>query len=156
MISVAAFAHHPRFPSLMVSDDGRIFRHGSMVRPRHNPTTGRPYINHRGERIYLHHAVLETFVGPRPEGYHALHANDDPDDNRLSNLRWGTLAENMADRRVNNPDWSHGGPKMTPDQVVQARREHPAVSINALARRYGVAHSTMRKAIRGETWKDLP
>ena len=34
------------------------------------------------------HLVLMAFVGPRPIGMEACHWNDDPSDNRLSNLRW--------------------------------------------------------------------
>lgn len=42
--------------------------------------------------------VLEAFVGPAPfVGACALHKNDDPWDNRLINLRWGTRKENVAD-----------------------------------------------------------
>lgn len=41
--------------------------------------------------------VLEAFVGPRPTGHDSCHENDVPDDNRLSNLSWGTRAENIAD-----------------------------------------------------------
>jgi hypothetical protein len=41
--------------------------------------------------------VLETFVGPRPEGHVAMHLNDDPSDNRLENLKWGTRSENVRD-----------------------------------------------------------
>lgn len=44
----------------------------------------------------VHILVLEAFVGPRPEGQVARHLNDDPDDNRLANLAWGTQEENMG------------------------------------------------------------
>jgi hypothetical protein len=49
-------------------------------------------------RRYTHGLVLETFVGPRPVGQECLHDDGDPLNNHLSNLRWGTHAENMADR----------------------------------------------------------
>ncbi len=57
------------------------------------PTTG------KAQRKFVHVVVLETFVGPCPRGMETLHDNGVPDDNRLSNLRWGTRAENMADAR---------------------------------------------------------
>ena len=41
--------------------------------------------------------VLEAFVGPRPKGYDACHADDNPLDDRLVNLRWDTHSENMMD-----------------------------------------------------------
>lgn len=45
----------------------------------------------------VHHLVLITFVGPRPEGMESLHKNGKPEDNRVTNLRWGTRSENLLD-----------------------------------------------------------
>lgn len=45
----------------------------------------------------VHHLVLEAFVGPRPEGMECLHWDDNPSNNRLENLRWGTHSENTMD-----------------------------------------------------------
>jgi hypothetical protein len=42
--------------------------------------------------------VLETFVGPCPPGLECCHANDNPADNRLINLRWDTRSANQVDR----------------------------------------------------------
>lgn len=46
---------------------------------------------------YVHHLVMEAFVGPRPEGFDIRHLNGNPSDNRLSNLRYGTRRENVLD-----------------------------------------------------------
>lgn len=46
---------------------------------------------------FIHTVVLETFVGPCPEGLEACHGNGDPADNRVDNLRWDTHQENMRD-----------------------------------------------------------
>lgn len=53
----------------------------------------------------LHVLILEAFVGPRPAGMKALHYDDDPQNNALSNLRWGTQSENTFDkvRNGNHP-----------------------------------------------------
>ena len=45
----------------------------------------------------IHSLVLESFVGPRPEGAVVCHWNDIPSDNRLENLRWGTPTDNLND-----------------------------------------------------------
>lgn len=48
----------------------------------------------------VHSLVLEAFVGPCPPGMESLHRNGVRTDCRLSNLRWGTSAENKADTRA--------------------------------------------------------
>ncbi len=44
--------------------------------------------------IFVHHAVLLAWVGPRPEGYECDHLNGNGADNRLENLEWVTPEEN--------------------------------------------------------------
>ena len=46
----------------------------------------------------VHNLVLLAFVGPRPDGCVGCHWDDDPTNNHLSNLRWGTHTENHLDR----------------------------------------------------------
>jgi hypothetical protein len=46
----------------------------------------------------VHSVVLAAFVGPRPDGLEIRHLNGIPDDNSLTNLVYGTAAENAADR----------------------------------------------------------
>lgn len=42
--------------------------------------------------------VLTVFDGPCPEGMESLHRNNNPADNRISNLHWGTRSDNGNDR----------------------------------------------------------
>lgn len=45
----------------------------------------------------VHALVAEAFIGPRPRGQEVLHWDGDPANCRLSNLRYGTHAENGKD-----------------------------------------------------------
>lgn len=56
----------------------------------------------RGNPCFVHALVLTAFVGPAPEGTECCHWDDDPANNHLTNLRWGTRADNMADYERNH------------------------------------------------------
>lgn len=56
----------------------------------------------------IHTMVLEAFVGPCPDGLMARHADDDPTNNTLSNLSWGTRSENSYDA-IRNEKHFHAG-----------------------------------------------
>jgi len=47
---------------------------------------------------YYHRIVLETFVGPCPEGLQCCHNDDCKQNNRLENLRWDTYYSNLQDK----------------------------------------------------------
>lgn len=104
-----------------VSDEGRVRSLDRVVMSsnRHNPNLSprrypgkllTPIVTGNGDylgvtlsrrgytRKLIHHLVLEAFVGPRPDGSFGLHHDDDPSNNRLSNLRWGTKGENQDDK----------------------------------------------------------
>ncbi|QZE10860.1 hypothetical protein SEA_CHISANAKITSUNE_96 [Gordonia phage ChisanaKitsune] len=51
----------------------------------------------KGRTYKVHNLVLELFVGPRPSGLVARHLDDVKDNNHVSNLKWGTQKENVAD-----------------------------------------------------------
>ncbi len=49
---------------------------------------------------FSHTLVLETFVGPRPQGHVACHGENGVDCNYLTNLSWGTQAKNCGPDKV--------------------------------------------------------
>lgn len=46
----------------------------------------------------LHAILLETFVGPCPEGMECRHLDGNPSNNSIGNLEWGTPLENKRDK----------------------------------------------------------
>ena len=53
--------------------------------------------------VYVHELVLLAFVGPRPamdERCEIRHLDGDKTNNHLSNLKYGTVKENAADRKL--------------------------------------------------------
>ena len=48
-------------------------------------------------RRYIHRLVLESFVGPCPDGMETRHLDGNRENNHFQNLCWGTHSENMKD-----------------------------------------------------------
>ena len=96
-------------------------------------------------RTHLAHVwVLEAFVGPRPKGAVARHLNDDPVDNRLENLSWGSRTENMEDayrndRRKLRTHCPLGHPIEGANLQVKGRRCKACNQARANAHWHGVA-----------------
>jgi hypothetical protein len=75
---------------ILISHTGTTRRHRYPVVDLRTP-------DHKRHTLKVHRLVLEAFIGPRPDGYVCCHANDDPADNRLDNLRWDTCSANTWD-----------------------------------------------------------
>jgi len=97
--------------SYEVSDQGRVRslsridtrgrRRGERILKPRSAKSGHRFVALYADNVRtgwaVHVLVLEVFVGPRPTGLDACHWNDDPTDNRVANLRWGTRSENIRD-----------------------------------------------------------
>jgi hypothetical protein len=99
----------------------------------------------------VHHLVLEAFTGPCPPGQETRHLNDRGDDNRLSNLAWGTRLDNRNDAIRNSAPPRRKGSKAAPNDAVKAtiRRAHAeGVSQVRLAKQHGVNVHVVRDIVR--------
>jgi len=158
---------HPELTDYEVSNHGRVRR----LTARTNTTAGRilrPHLNKDGYRVTriagkerrIHILVLETFIGKRPEGHWACHADDRKENNRLSNLRWAMYAENYKDW-VKNGGGRHGAKaycaKLSEADVIAIRAQYArgGISYRQLAKEYGVDHSTIGYAVKAATWKHI-
>lgn len=58
--------------------------------------------------VKVHTLVLTAFVGPRSEDQQCRHLDGNPSNNRLGNLKWGTILENAQDREAHgtNRGWT--------------------------------------------------
>lgn len=104
----------PGYEDYEVSDQGQVRSLERFVRSRWGtpkPQKGRVlrqspqgryrvvtlYRDQKPKMFLVHRLVLLTFAGPCPDGQEGLHFDDDPTNNRLTNLRWGTPGENSHD-----------------------------------------------------------
>lgn len=74
---------------------------------------------------FVHHVVLETFVGPRPEGMEARHLNGNHSDNRLRNLAWGTRAQNGQDKIEHSPNCKKCGRPLEGRNLMMVKNGRP-------------------------------
>lgn len=108
----------------------------------------------RSEKILLHRLVALAWIGPPPfEGAKVLHADDNPDNNHVSNLRWGTHTDNMRDRQINGREFFHS----VSDEALLRRiylRTKTERSCD-IARDLGVSRITVMNIKNKISWKQL-
>jgi hypothetical protein len=106
----------------------------------------------------VHRLVLETFVGPCPAGLECLHADGDPTNNRIGNLRWGTRVDNRADMRTHAQLYRRrqGATWLSEDTIRAIKRDladEARPTQKVLAKKYGVHYNTIGNINRGFTHK---
>lgn len=113
----------------------------------------------REHRKLSHTIILLAFVGPRPKGYDCLHANGNPGDNRLVNLRWGTRAENMDDARRHGTiaRRERNGHAKLNDLKVKAMKSlrEKGWTQRELAILFEVSQPTVQSVVSNKRWKEL-
>lgn len=118
----------------------------------------------RRRSLLVNRLVLLAFRGPCLEGMESCHKNGKPQDNRLSNLRWGTRISNLDDRVrhgvVRVPHYRgerNNNVKLTARRVKAMRKRRLAGDIyRVIAESEGVNKSTAMEAIKGKTWSHVP
>lgn len=109
----------------------------------------------------IHRLVLEAFVGSCPDGMEGCHFDGDPTNNRISNLRWDTHIANVSDcirhgRKVAPPlhiGDCHPRAKLTMQAAYIIRSSPRKRGVqSALARRFGVSLTTIKRVWDRETW----
>lgn len=132
----------------------------------HLDCNGRQYVTlydgkeaRKGQKFQVHKLVLLAFVGPPPDGMDQVRHFPDPDptNNNLSNLQWGTQAENEADKVVHgtsNHGSRNGAAKLTEDDVRTIRRLYKTGRYmqKDLAKMYGLKQPSMSDIIRRVNW----
>ncbi|KKN55765.1 hypothetical protein LCGC14_0579140 [marine sediment metagenome] len=163
----------PGFPNYFITKDGRIWsipRKNSLGRKRRGFWLKHAINNHGYCNVVLtvdscrhtcsvHRLVLETYVGPCPEGMECRHLDGIRTANRLDNLCWGTRSENAFDTirhgtRVDTQGEKCGMSKLTnyKIKVIRYLRNVAKFSLKDIAWQFDVDPSTICKIIKGKTW----
>lgn len=117
------------------------------------------------------HLAMELDGRPRPDGMFQLHQCDNPPCWNPGHLRWGTPAENAAEREergrgVRNRGEKHGNAKLTEAVAQQILDRYNATkhlpqrhpdrpSLRALATEFGVTEGSVHPLVNRRTWTHL-
>lgn len=118
--------------------------------------------NGKSKRHYSHRLVAGSFLPKRPGTYEVNHLDGDKTNNHFSNLQWCTPSENTKHAYDTGLKIAPIGTasklsKLTKEQVVIIKRSYKPykVSMESLAKQYGVTKQTICGVIHGKTYKDI-
>ena len=101
----------------------------------------------------VHALVAAAFLGPRPKGMVVRHGRGGRLDNSIANLSYGTQQENIYDKRRDGT-WQSGDTAarriLISSEVIEIYQS--SETSPALAARYGVSETTIRKIWAGKNW----
>lgn len=158
-----------------VSNSGRVRSIDRSVRTSHGVVRRlpgvdlRPFLNDSGYPIVnlcsgsrsktrverVHRLVALAFIGPQPPGCEVAHGDGSRTNNHVSNLRWATRAENVADA-VAHGTLGNGGAKLTAEQVVLARKlVADGMPKRSVGRLLGVSYTAIRYIAIGKSWRNV-
>lgn len=152
-----------RDPFIWLSEDGEVVSLYKKKARKLKPTLSGQYHavgvgeNHR--TTHIHRLMAETWFGPPPHPNAVVrHLDGNRFNNRLSNLVWGTAAENSEDqRRHGTRMYGEKNPcaRLTREAVQQMRELRASGrTFKSIARQFGVATMTAHRAITGGSWND--
>lgn len=154
-----------------VSDQGRVrwVRNGGTRLLRNVGTahakrreTVQLHRNNKGKTRFVHHLVLEAFVGARPSNCECNHINGKPSDNRATNLEWITPRANFdhATRLGLMRQWEPGeanpNAKLNESQVRIIRRLHHRLDVAEIAAIFGVSRPLVSHIQSRSRWRHIP
>lgn len=170
----------PGFPGYFVSRDGEVYSRyirGShklgdewrKLKPKLRPSYYNVtlYRNGKNKKIYVHRLVAEAYI-PNPDNLPVvMHLDNNPKNNRVENLKWGTQRENVEQAvrehrsyiNVSNCDQQYARKlKVSQEKKIRSDWElyvqdkvNPKKYIRKFlldqAKRYGVSQRTIRKVL---------
>jgi hypothetical protein len=141
---------------------GQGARAGRLLTWHTATSTGYPNVRMRvgGKTIgvNVHVLVARSFLGARPDGMQVRHLDGDKMNCHVSNLVYGTHAENQRDK-VRHGTSTRGtkNPRAKIDEVKAAniRSDYGfGFSAKELASAYGLSESTVYRIVRGIYWQE--
>ena len=113
-------------------------------------------VNNKRYNVMAHKLVIEAFTGPCPIGQVTRHRDGSRNNNNITNLHYGTPAENSADM-VQQGTQTKGSAshlaKLTEQDVLAIRTS--SLSQIELAEFYGVSQGNISQILSRTTWRHI-
>lgn len=112
------------YENYTIYEDGRVYNNKfNRFMKIQKYSSGRSYVTLRGKKgtkpkaFKTYRLMAQAFI-PNPNNYPVVrHLNDDPTDDRLENLAWGTISMNNKDMYRNG--YRNHNRKLTDEQVIE-------------------------------------
>jgi hypothetical protein len=147
-----------------VSDMGRVMTpRGLVMKPIFNNSyrgTGYHKVKIEGKGRYIHRLVADAFI-PNPDNKaHVNHKNGNKFDNSLVNLEWATVSENNQHAFDTGLKSAAKGERSGANKISEGdariiKSQYKKIRTGVLAKRFGVAPSTICYIGEGRTWRHL-
>lgn len=107
--------------------------------------------------IGVHVLVADAFIGIKPDGQIVRHLDDNKSNNHPSNLAYGSLLDNVADRKRNGGyvgGAKHISAKLSNSEASAIRQlRKNKVKVKELAEMYNVSSATIESIIYNKSYK---
>jgi hypothetical protein len=112
-------------------------------------------------KFKIHRLVLEAFKGPCPEGMMGLHKDDNPENNHIDNLYWGTRSQNRLDAYRNgksiplirkNEDGPNAKLSWKKVKLIRTLWENSNIKQKTIAEKFDISPSLVSKVVRKRMW----
>lgn len=113
----------------------------------------------KARSVNVHQLVATAFLGPAKPGMQVCHSDGDRRNNRALNLRYGTPAENNADKARHGTTVrgaANNKAKLSAEDVIVVRHLAAAgMAHRSIAQRFGVSRPAISYVVRRETWAHI-
>lgn len=150
------------FPGYFISPEGKLFCIREVNQHQDQDGYARLKMSSNGKSSHaaIHILMAKHFLPPPSPGEFVVrHLDDDPTNNSLDNLAWGTVQDNANDR-VRNGGQVRGElvstAILTEAQVISIRREYEeGTARRVLRKKYRVKKSTLEAVLSRRNWKHV-
>jgi hypothetical protein len=109
---------------------------------------------------FVHRLVLRAFKGSPPVGKESgLHLDDNPANNDLSNLKWGSCKENAELRsqhgRNTRGEGQHVSVLTNEKVLLLLQRRKEGLTYRELGAEFGISQVSAWNVVKGNTWEWL-